>query len=71
MDRVRDQNQQSMARLTPIRAIRAKCIECTAGSLKEVRLCEIPKCALYAYRMGKNPARKRLKNDPPSEITEG
>lgn len=44
-----------MAKLTPMRAIRAKCLECSNGQVKEVRLCPIKKCALYAYRMGHRP----------------
>lgn len=45
-------------RLTPIKAIRAKCMECSGGSFKEVRECHITDCALHPYRLGKNPARK-------------
>jgi hypothetical protein len=46
-------------RLTPIKAIRAKCIEC-AGSKKEVSTCPEIECVLFAYRFGKNPARKGI-----------
>ena len=42
-------------RLTPIKAIRAKCLECSCGNNAEVRECVIPNCPLYPYRMGKNP----------------
>ena len=42
-------------KLTPIRAIRQKCLECCAGQLIEVRLCNIKDCALYGYRMGHRP----------------
>jgi hypothetical protein len=48
-------------RLTPIKAIRAKCLDCMGGSSKEVKLCNIPECSLYLYRLGKNPARARKK----------
>lgn len=41
--------------LTPIKAIRAKCLDCCCGSAKEVELCPIPDCSLYPYRFGKNP----------------
>ena len=51
-----------MKKLTPIKAIRAKCIECSGGSLKEVQFCVIPECALYIFRMGKNPNRKGIGN---------
>ncbi len=49
-------------RLTPIKAIRAKCLDCMGGSAKEVRLCNIPECSLFPYRLGKNPARARKEN---------
>lgn len=42
-------------RLTPIKAIRAKCLECSCGNNAEVRECVIPSCPLYPYRMGHNP----------------
>ena len=44
--------------LTPMRAIRAKCLDCTCGSAQEVKLCPITDCSLYPYRMGHNPNRK-------------
>lgn len=46
-------------RLTPIKAIRAKCLDCMVESSKEVRLCNIPECSLFPYRLGKNPARAK------------
>lgn len=44
-----------MKELTPIRAIRAYCIECSGSSTKEVSLCQLLSCPLYLYRMGKRP----------------
>ena len=41
--------------LTPIKAIRAKCLDCCCGSAREVELCPILDCSLYPYRFGKNP----------------
>ena len=41
--------------LTPLKAIRANCIDCSGGSPAEVRLCVIPDCPLYCYRFGKRP----------------
>lgn len=46
-----------MKRLTPIKAIRAKCLDCSAYQPKETRLCPDQECSLYPYRMGKNPNR--------------
>ncbi len=40
---------------TPLKSIRAKCIDCSGGSLKEVRLCPVTDCPIFPYRMGKNP----------------
>lgn len=41
--------------LTPIKAIRAKCLDCCCGQANEVRLCPCEDCPLYPYRLGKNP----------------
>lgn len=43
-------------RRTPIKAIREHCLQCSGGSSNEVKLCQIPTCPLYIYRIGKNPA---------------
>ena len=44
--------------LTPIKAIRAKCLDCSCGQVKEIRLCPVTKCPLWPYRMGKRPAKQ-------------
>jgi hypothetical protein len=44
-------------KLTPLRAIRLKCLDCSGMSAKEVRLCPIQRCPLFEYRFGKNPRR--------------
>ncbi|MCK5235663.1 MAG: hypothetical protein KAR06_01655 [Deltaproteobacteria bacterium] len=41
--------------LTPMKAIRAKCLECCCGSYKEVTDCELKECALWRLRSGKRP----------------
>ena len=48
--------------MTPLKAIRANCLDCSADSAKEVRLCPIKDCPLYVYRFGKNPKRKGMGN---------
>jgi hypothetical protein len=48
--------------LTPIKAIRAKCMECSNWQYSEVARCEIMDCALWMYRFGKNPDRKGIGN---------
>ena len=40
---------------TPIKAIRKKCLDCTCGHVKEVRLCQAVECALWPYRFGRRP----------------
>ena len=44
--------------LTPIKAIRAWCIDCSGGNRMEVRKCEHKKCPLFPYRLGKHPKLK-------------
>ncbi len=44
-----------MKLLTPIKAMRAKCMDCTCNQPKEIRLCPLTTCALWPYRMGKRP----------------
>ena len=38
--------------LTPIRAIRLKCMDCCCFDWAEVRECELTECSLHSYRMG-------------------
>lgn len=42
--------------MTPIKAIRAKCLDCCGGEPKEVRLCTAKKCPLWPYKMGHRPS---------------
>ena len=49
-----------MAEITnPIKAIRAKCIDCMCGQINEIPLCPGTDCPLWPFRMGKNPYLKR------------
>jgi len=41
--------------MTPLKAIRAKCLDCSCDQDSEVRNCVVPKCPLFPYRMGKRP----------------
>lgn len=41
--------------LTPLKAIRAKCLDCPCGSYVEVKHCPITSCALWPYRLGHRP----------------
>lgn len=50
--------------MTPMKAIRAKCLDCCCGSSNEVRLCTATGCPLYEFRLGKNP------NIKPRQLTD-
>ena len=43
----------------PVKAIRAKCIECCGGMMSMVQDCGIPSCPIYPFRSGKNPFRTK------------
>lgn len=46
-------------RISPLKAIRLKCMECSCGSSYEVKLCPVTQCALYPFREGHNPYTKK------------
>lgn len=55
-----------MKRITPIKAIRKKCLDCSGFELKNVRECLFDgkrddECALYPFRMGKGGRKGLLK----------
>lgn len=60
--------------ITPLKAIRLKCLDCTCGQPKEVKDCPCTDCPLYDLRFGKNPRRAGMGgritqlDDEPSEI---
>ena len=43
----------------PVKAIREKCLDCCCGSTLEVKECNVVKCPIYPFRMGKNPFRQK------------
>lgn len=45
--------------LTPVKAIRKYCLNCSGGSFKEVEKCVISECELYEYRYGKRPVKEK------------
>ena len=56
---------------SPLKAIRAKCLDCCCGSAYEVKNCVIHDCELYPFRMGHNPNRKiSLSNEQRKEVGE-
>ncbi len=48
--------------LTPLKAIRAKCVDCSCGNMAEVKRCPLESCPLHPYRFGKNPSRAGIGN---------
>lgn len=63
--------------LTPIKAIRAYCLDCSCGSPSEVKGCprdgkRSALCPLYKYRTGHNPniTRRELTEEQRQEIAE-
>lgn len=55
-----DLEQLGHARVSPLRALRLKCLDCCNGSAQEVRLCTAVDCPSWPFRMGKNPWRAPL-----------
>ena len=51
-----------MKNLTPMRAIRQKCLDCCCYQPKEVTLCTVTNCPLYAFRTGHRPKRDNYTN---------
>ena len=45
-------------KLTYRLAVKAKCLQCCCGSLKEVKNCPCTDCALYPFRLGKPPKKE-------------
>ena len=43
---------------SPLKAIKLKCLDCSAYDKGEVRNCFVEKCPLYPFRTGRNPFRK-------------
>lgn len=40
---------------SPLKAIKAKCLDCSGDYVSEVKGCPITDCPLYPFRLGKNP----------------
>jgi hypothetical protein len=53
---------------SPLKAIRAKCVDCSGGSVAEARRCAITHCVLWAFRMGHNPFYGKSQSGPANDI---
>jgi hypothetical protein len=40
--------------MSPVEAIRRKCLDCSGGQVTEVKLCETVTCALWQFRAGRH-----------------
>ena len=52
--------QLGHARVSPLRALRLKCLDCCNGSAQKVRFCTVVDCPSWPFRLGKNPWRRKL-----------
>src|SRR5437763_1036341 len=60
--------------MSPIEAIRRKCLDCSCYQPSEVKLCQALACPLWPFRAGRHPyTKRRLQepcfDEPPSEAT--
>lgn len=60
-----------MKKITPMKAIRKKCLDCCCGSSREVALCTVEDCSLYAYRSGHRPPKNDFNNLDEENIIKG
>lgn len=44
-----------MKKMSPLKSIRHKCLECSSGSPSQVKKCVSLECSLWEFRLGKNP----------------
>ena len=49
---------------TPMKAIRHRCLDCCAGSAREVSLCPVHSCSLHPYRFGRRPGTVKREATP-------
>lgn len=50
----KSRRRQIIMEQSPLKSIRAKCLDCCCGQVSEVKNCQIEQCALWKYRMGKS-----------------
>lgn len=54
-----DLKSRGYEKISPLKAIKQFCYECSGESFNEVRLCTSKICALYPFRLGFNPFTER------------
>lgn len=45
--------------MSPLKALRLRCVDCCGDQLSEVRLCPVIACPSWPFRMGANPWRQK------------
>ena len=58
-------------KISYLKAIRAKCLDCCCGQVKEVTLCEVKECPLCPYRFGYSPRLAVKKYGDKMKVIEG
>lgn len=53
--------------VSPMKAIREKCLDCCCAQPSEVRACEAVKCAFWPFRSGSHPYTAAKMEKPPLE----
>ena len=56
-------------KMSPLRAIRLRCLDCCVGQAPEVRKCTAVECPSWPYRMGRNPFHASSSNMAKEEET--
>src|SRR5437764_1503471 len=56
--------EAGLKRMSPIEAIRRKCLDCSCYQPSEVKLCQAVTCPLWPFRAGTHPYTKRRLQEP-------
>jgi hypothetical protein len=54
--------------ISPLKALRLKCLDCCCGSANEVRLCTAVDCPSWPFRLGKTPWRQPLSAEAKAKL---
>lgn len=57
--------------MTPVKSIRAKCLDCCCGQAVEVRQCPCMDCSLWPYRLGHRPGKVELGGHKTEKLDSG
>ena len=52
-----------MSRITPMQAIRKKCLDCCVNQFLEIKTCPVLDCPLWKFRLGLHPFTKKNKQN--------